>query len=145
MKVDPNAVARSMMTAKGTDGNLLFSSSDFLTAKQISGFFSRLAAKKSLNECDLIADVENAAREADLEALSAEVERQLGQTHPIVYDSHNLCELASKEKLDKFSLTVLESICTYFAIDTLDVTGRRAKRPYIDKLKSLCDECECKQ
>ena len=40
LKLDPAAVARSMMCAKAPDGNLLFTSDDFLTAKQILGFFS---------------------------------------------------------------------------------------------------------
>ncbi|KXJ04772.1 hypothetical protein AC249_AIPGENE7441, partial [Exaiptasia diaphana] len=52
---------------------------------------------------------------------------------------------SSKEKLDKFSLSVLANICSYFEIDTSDVKGRRAKRPYIAKLKSLCEECQRKQ
>ena len=50
LKADPAAVARSMMCAKGEDGNLMFTSDDFLTAKQISGFFSRLASRKPSEE-----------------------------------------------------------------------------------------------
>ena len=38
LKLDPAAVARSMMCTKAPDGNLLFTSDDFLTAKQILGF-----------------------------------------------------------------------------------------------------------
>ncbi len=54
LKVYPAAVARSMMCAKALDGNLLFTSDDFLTAKQISGSFSRLASKKTLKEHELL-------------------------------------------------------------------------------------------
>ena len=47
-KADPAAVARSMMCAKDSTGNMLFKSDEFLTANQIAGFFSRLASKKTL-------------------------------------------------------------------------------------------------
>jgi len=39
-----------MVTAKDASGNRLFTSDDFLSASQISGFFSRLSAKKILYE-----------------------------------------------------------------------------------------------
>lgn len=64
--------------------------------------------------------------------------------HPIVYDAYNLCELASQEKLNDFSVSVLKDICTSFGIDTSDVSVRH-KKPYIDKLKSFCQECACQQ
>jgi Arf-GAP/Rho-GAP domain/ANK repeat/PH domain-containing protein 3 len=145
IKLDPAAVARSMMSAKGPDDKLLFTSEDFLTAKQISGFFSRLASKKSLQEIDLIHDVEAAAREADLEALLKDAEHNITQKHPIVYDSYNLCELAEKKKLDKFCLSILVTICSHFGIDTSDVKSKHLKKPYISKLTSFCEECECQQ
>jgi hypothetical protein len=147
IKTDPAAVARSMMCAKGPEGNLLFTSDDFLTAKQISGFFSRLASKKSLKEGELLQkeDIEVAAHEAHLEELLNKAEREFAQKHPIVYDSYNLCELASQKKLNKFSLTVLKSICSSFGIDTADIEGKRLKKPFINRLQSLCQECECQR
>lgn len=39
-----------MVTAKEASGNRLFTRDDFLSASQISGFFSRLSAKKILYE-----------------------------------------------------------------------------------------------
>ncbi|CAH3146238.1 unnamed protein product, partial [Porites lobata] len=44
-KANPVHVARSMMTARDETGKRMFSSEEFLTAKQITSFFSRLAAK----------------------------------------------------------------------------------------------------
>ena len=38
-KADPAAVARSMMCAKDSTGNVLFKSNEFLTANQKVGFF----------------------------------------------------------------------------------------------------------
>ncbi len=112
-----------MMCAKGEDGNLMFTSDDFLTAKQISGFFSRLASKKTLGGDELMQkeDVEVAAHEAHLEELVNEAERELSQKHPIVYDSYNLCELGAQKKLNKFPLPLLNSICSHFGIDIIQI------------------------
>ena len=147
LKTDPAAVARAMMCAKGPDGSLLFTSKDFLTAKQISGFFSRLAAKKTLQEDELLRkeDVEVAVHEAQLEALVIEAGREFGEKHPIVYDNYNLCELTSQKKLNKFSLLVLNNICSSFGIDVSDIKGKRVKKPFINRLETLCQECECQQ
>ena len=145
LKVDPAAVARSMMCANAPDGNLLFTSNDFLTAKQISGFFSRLASKKTLKEDEPLQeeDLEAAAYESHMEALVNDAERKLVQKHPIVYDSYNLCELASQNKLNKFSLSGLNSICSFVGINTLDIKDSRRKKPFISRLQSFCQECEC--
>lgn len=141
-KAKPAAVARSMMFAKDSSGKRLFSRDDFLTAKQVAGFFSRLASKKVLADDEEQADIEIAAHEACLEGMVNQAVSETALKHPIVYDAYNLCELASQEKLNAFSITVL--ICTSFGIDTSDVSVRR-KKPYIDRLKSLCQECACQQ
>ena len=144
LKVDPAAVAQSMMCARAPDGNLLFTSDDFLTAKQISGVVSCLASKKTLKEDELLQkeDMEAAVYEAHMEALLNNAEQELAKIHPIVYDSYNLCKLASQKKLNKFSLPVLNSICSLFGINT-DIKGKRLKKPFINRLQSLCQECEC--
>ncbi len=48
MKLNATTVAKSMLTAKDSNGMKLFTKDEFLTSQQISGFFSRLSAKKSL-------------------------------------------------------------------------------------------------
>lgn len=63
-KANPAAVARSMTFAKDSSGKRLFSRDDFLTAKQVAGFFSRLASKKVLADDEDQADIEIAAHEA---------------------------------------------------------------------------------
>ena len=40
-KADPVVVARDMINARGSDGERLFSSNEFLTSQQITSFFSR--------------------------------------------------------------------------------------------------------
>ena len=143
-KANPAAIARSMMFAKNSNGNRLFSRDDFLTTKQIAGFFSRLASKKALADDEDQGGIEIAAHETCLEGIVNQALSETALKHPIVYDAYNLCELASQKKLNDFSVTVLKDICNSFGIDTSDVLARR-KKPYIDKLKSLCQECACQQ
>ena len=58
-KSDPESIARSIMSAMDLQGKRMFSSEEFLTASRVAGFFSRLAAKKSLfNNDDLEEDIE---------------------------------------------------------------------------------------
>ena len=45
-KADPREVSQSMRKARNEDGFLLFLSEQYLTSQQITGFFSRTAAKK---------------------------------------------------------------------------------------------------
>ena len=143
-KTDPAAVARSMMCAKDSNGSRLFTSEDYLTTNQIAGFFSRLASKKSLAEEEQQADIEVAVYEASRDELVKEVARELAPKHPIVYDMYNLCELSLQKKLSDFSITMLKDICIFFEIGISDVTVRR-KKPYINKLQSLCQSCECQK
>ena len=143
-KADPAVVAPSMMCAKDSTGSGLLTSDDILTATQIAGFFSRLALKKALADDEPHADIEVAAYEVGVEELVREAECELALKHPIVSDTYNLCELASQKKLSDFSIAVLKDICTSFGIDLSDVTVRR-KKPYIEKLHSLCQECSCQQ
>ena len=49
-KLDPDAVAKEMRCARGPNGDRLFSVTTFLSAQQISSFFSRLAAKARQKE-----------------------------------------------------------------------------------------------
>ena len=142
-RADPAAVARSMMCAKDTTGDRLFSSHEFLTPTQMAGFFSRLASKKTLENEDQ-EGVEVAAHEACLESIVSEAVSDIAPKHPIDYDAYNLCEMVSQKKLNEFSITVLKDICTYLGIDTAGITVQ-CKKPYIDKIQSLCQECACQQ
>ena len=143
-KTDPAAVARSMMCAKDSNGSRLFTSEDYLTANQIAGFFSRLASKKNLPEEEQQPDIEVAAYEASRNELVKEIAHELAPKHPIVYDNYNLCELSLQKKLSDFSITMLKDICIFFEIGISDVTVRR-KKPYINKLQSLCQSSECQK
>ena len=123
----------------------MFSSEKFLTASQVDGFFSRLAAKKSLsNDDDLVEEIECATQEATIEELTNEVSRELLPGHPIMWDKYNLCEMTSGGKLNttKLSVAKLRDICAGIDI-AVDVFIRR-KQPYADKIEDYCQICLCK-
>ncbi|KAK3731614.1 hypothetical protein QZH41_015867, partial [Actinostola sp. cb2023] len=74
-KADPNNVSKSMRKARNTDGSFLFLASDYLTAQQITSFFSRLSAKKSVSPDidDATAEMLPAIEEREMEHLRQEV------------------------------------------------------------------------
>lgn len=148
-KADAVVAARDMMTARlGSDGERLFRSDEFLTSQQITSFFSRLAAKKSLpdDRDDNDDDVnEAAAIESALEELGNQVQREIALQHPIVFDCYNICDLVKDDKLQaKFNILMLKKMCEHFEIDVSEITVR-LKRPYIDKLSTFCSNCSCRQ
>lgn len=145
-KADPASVARAMVSAKDASGNRLFTSEDFLTAQQISGFFSRLSAKKTLHDDEEQSDddFESALHEAEMDELRNMALHELAPRHPITYDAYNLCDMAAKSKLKSFSVSVLREICLFFSIDIAGITMHR-KQPYVSKIESLCLSCTCHQ
>ena len=112
-KADPAAVARSMMCAKDSTGNVLFKSNEFLTANQIAGFFFlRLASKKTLVDDEQQGDIKVVTLEAGLDVAV----RERTPKQPIVYDAYNLCELASQKKISDFSIAVLKEIGIFLTL-----------------------------
>ena len=148
-KADPGSVARAMMRAKDTSGNPLFTSEEYLTQSQIAGFFSHLASKKRLESDDDkdpldIEDIEGASNEAQLAELTSMASQAIGLVHPISYDNYNLCDMSANQSLNKLSVNLLKEICFAFDVDTSEITLRR-KQPYIDRIKSVCQDCTCQQ
>ena len=106
-KSDPVLVACSMMSAMDSQGKRMFSSEEFLTAPQVAGFFSRVAAKKSLfGNDDLEEEIEGATQETTIEELTDEVSCELLPGHPIMWDKYNLCEMTSGGKLNTTKLSI---------------------------------------
>ena len=145
-KADPASVARAMVSAKDTSGKRLFKSDDFLTAQQIAGFFSRLSAKKTLQDDEEQSDddFESAVHEAEMDELRNMALHELAPRHPVTFDAYNLCDMAAKSKLKNFSVPVLREICLFFGIDIAGITMYR-KQPYVSKIESLCLSCTCHQ
>lgn len=63
--------------------------------------------------------------------------------HPITYDNYNICELAGLQKLNKFSVAMLNEICDFLQINLLEKPRRKA--PYIEKIVGLVKSCGCQE
>lgn len=146
-KADANSVSQSMRKARNVDGSLMFDASEYLTAKQITSFFSRLARKRRaarVDDSDEEDEEEAKLHEECIEDLSRNIINEIGLVHPIMFDSHNLCELATSSKLSKFSLLMLQDICTWYELDTSLINVKR-KKPYIDLLIDFIGNCTCQR
>ena len=129
-----------------SQGKQIFSSEEFLSASQVTGSFSRLAAKKSLfgNDDDLEEEIEYATQEATIEALTNEVSRELMPGHLIMWDKYNLCKITSGGKLNitKLSVAKLRDICARLDI-AVDVSIK-SKQAYAEKIEEDCQICHSK-
>ena len=145
-KADAASVAKSMMTARDSNGNRLFTSSEFLTGQQVSSFFSRLASKRALENDEMTeSDIEESQNVEDEEAfrkLRSEIVQEVALRHPICYDSYNICELIADRKLSKFAIQMLQDICVHFDIPITDIKVKR-KAPYIERLIAFGRKCTC--
>ena len=149
-KADGSEVSKSMRKARNADGSFLFQSDEYLTSQQITSFFSRLAAKKSIQvsstsnlaDDDDHDDLLSAMAEKDLEEMRQEVINDISIKHPITYESYNICEMAATSKLSKFSIAMLQDICKHYELDTSNIKQKR-KKPYIDLLDALVKSCTC--
>lgn len=144
-KLDPGTVAKDMRTAKDPNGKRLFNCNEFLTSQQIQSFFSRLASKRTV---DVITEEDkeeecSAHQEEVLSRLRNEVSGAVTMPHPIMFDTYDICELASGGKLKStFSVSVLRDICLALGIDISQIMVKR-KQPYIDALLELVSTCTC--
>ena len=98
-KADANEVAKEMKVLRGKDGALIFQPEEWRTAKQITSFFSRLAAlqrrseagddgHEELDEEDLLAIENEDVVQSLHEAVIADME---GPFHPIMLSNINVC------------------------------------------------------
>ena len=149
LKADPASVATPMRKAKDVNAERLFDSTEFLNAQQVASFFSRLAAKKTTDEDteDNDEDEDHTAhlkRENHLQQMRDNIVTSMSiqNTHPIVYDSFNICKLVQKSKLASFSIKIWQEICSSFGLDVSNIKIKR-KQPYINILIDLVKGCKC--
>jgi len=149
-KADPSNVSKSMRKVRNVDGSSRFDSSSYLTAQQVASFFSRLASKKvvqadeSEDEEDVHAEEMNKIHEQNIQDLSNEVMAEISPQHPIMYDTHNICEIVACSKLTKFSVQMLQDICNFYELDISTINHNvKRKKPYIDLLTKLVGSCSC--
>ena len=106
-----------MRKARNADGSLLFISDEYLTSQQITSFFSRMAAKKSIQDPMNSDDDEDddelasAIAENEFDQVRQEIMNEIAIQHPILYKSYNICQMALTSKLSNFSMAMLQDMC----------------------------------
>ena len=60
----------------------------------------------------------------------------------ITYDTYNLCELSSRNKLTKPSVPILRIICSHFEVE-IDNIPLKLKKPYAQLIEELVRSCLC--
>lgn len=122
LKLDAEAVSREMRRTRGEDGKQLFKVPEFLTAQQVSSFFSRMAAKIKQRT---IPQQSNDPSEQDLRAMEDEVNFSMAKNavyeelqirHPITYDHYNIYSLVKTGSLARLKLDVLKFLCEKFEL-----------------------------
>ena len=119
LKANPLQVVRSMITARDGTGNRKFASAEFLTVNQITSFFSRLTAKRSI---------------------SVHVTTSVQPNHPSATIFVTGCPSPSCHLCNYHA----EAPCEHFVIGTDDITSKR-KAPYISRLENFLKQCTCCQ
>ena len=142
-KLDPVTVARQMKIARDVDGQRQFSHYEVLSCTQIQSFFSRRAKCKS-SEDQLVSDkdYEAAENEEALATLRNEVLERIQPKHPVMYDSYNICDLVTSQKLNKLKISKLSEICRSFKLEVPAQQGKR-KAPFVGALTAMVSECSC--
>lgn len=142
-KQDPNVVARDMRFARKMDGTKRFKSDEYLSAQQIQGFFSRMAAKLRHGQLDLLEeDIRAAEEEQMMDDTRQAILDQVQLRHPIVYDNLDICALYREKRLNKLSIAMLITVCNYFDIPTEGFNSKR-KAEYIAAISELALACDC--
>lgn len=147
-KADPVSISRTMKNARLSSGKPMFTATEFLTAQQIASFFSRETAKRRKAAARNSIEAQKDDREVNIEKLiqdwRSEIVDAVCIRHPVLYDAYNLCDYASRNKLDKFSLLMLQDICSFFQLDTTGIKGKRKlKKPYTDLIVDFVKKCTC--
>ena len=151
-KEDPVKAANEMCSLRDDSGKLRFAPEEWRTAKQISSYFSRLAAAQRQNKAvgKLLDEAENIDEndlqtwdnEQRLRELQESIYDQLDLRHPIIYDGHDICSLARRGKLQaKFKVDQLKEICDTFGVVIEGPVGR--KKSYITPIEALVKTCSC--
>ena len=109
---------------------------------------SRLVAKKVVpvqyeEDEDEYEGENERTQEQSIQDLSTKVMVEIFLQHPIMYDTHNICELVAYSKLSKSLEQMLQDICNYYQLDISSINIKR-KKPCIDLLANLVDSCSCK-
>ena len=139
-KLDGEVVSREMRRALGSDGVRMFKVQEFLTAQQISSYFSRLAAKVRQQVPD-DANIQ-ACEEEDSFARAREAVISITLQHPITYDQYDICAMVEDGSLERLKLAMLQKICKELELEVPPKPIRR-KALYINLLHEAVASCTC--
>ena len=80
------------MVARNSEGNLLFTTAEFLTSQLVASFFSPLPAKGRLPDVTSgsVEEADDAETESALQELSNAVMREVSVEYPIICDCYNI-------------------------------------------------------
>ena len=135
-----------MRNAKNESNARLFTREQWLTKSQVQSFFSRLAAMRRKDQgvigisLDEEEDVQCVQEDSERQDLVDKVNKEIKVSHPICYDTYNLCERYHSNTLQKFNVVLLRAICSDFEIP---VKLRDKKKILIDKLSDVISDCQC--
>ena len=120
-KADPASASKMIRTARNTDGTRKFKKEDFLSSRQIAGFFSRTAAKKKIDvnfdDNDDI-QLQQELFDAAVQEMKRNVIDEMAVQQPILFENFDICKMSSKSKLSKLSVSMLQDICSSLQLDT---------------------------
>ena len=147
-KADPVSISRTMRKARLSSGEPMFTAAEYLTAQQISSFFSRETAKRRKatagDSTQTQKDEQEISTEKLIQDLHCEVLNEVSLQHPVMFETYNLCNYASHNKLDRFSILVLQDICSFLQLITSGFRGKRkTKKPYIELILHIVKRCKC--
>ena len=142
-RLDLDVIAKEMRRARGLNGDRLFVVTEFLSAQQISSFFSRLAAKARQKEVQVTGqDALVVEEEVILFTARDRVLSSLHVTHPIVVDQYDLCALVKSKEIKKLKVGLLQVL--YESLDLqAPIPPVRRKAPYVSLLQGVVESCSC--
>ena len=130
-KADPKQVEHEMKHVRNTTGGLLFQPFEWRTSKQIASFFSNLSKSQRAKNIDEgnhgieTEDEDTNIQDKNLQLLQLVIESQVQADHPILFQGHNLCHLATEGKIKTLRLDTLKKAC--LSLD-VEVTGSKARK-----------------
>ena len=147
-KLDPAIVARDMRYTRNKDGTRQFKMSEFMTPQQIQSFFARQSSKLRHRQPEdhpesQTDDLAAAEEQQAYDSTRALVIREVQLSHPIVFDTYNLCTMYKAGKMRQLSVAMLQAACEHFDLSVEGIRTGRLKAPYISLLKDLISICDC--
>ena len=147
-KLDPAIVARDMRYARNKDGTRQCKMSEFMTPQQIQSFFSMQSSKLRHRQPEddpesQTDDLAAAKEQQSYNSTCALVIREVQLSHPIVFETYNLCTMYKAGKMRQLSVALLRAACGHFDLSVEGIRTVRLKAPYISLLKDLISTCDC--